>query len=147
MVEKSGIMLRYLFASVVYCLGKADHMATNASQPSEEDIEKLVRDYQMLQEQMRTAALQLDQLQNLKADLERAKAELDKATGKVYLTIGNVIVETTKEKALADIKDRAELTDARMQSANKQYTELKSKEKSAGDRLTQLYKQGQGGAV
>ncbi len=122
-------------------------MATNASQPSEEDIEKLVRDYQMLQEQMRTAALQLDQLQNLKADLERAKAELDKATGKVYLTIGNVIVETTKEKALADIKDRAELTDARMQSANKQYTELKSKEKSAGDRLTQLYKQGQGGAV
>jgi chaperonin cofactor prefoldin len=122
-------------------------MATNASQPSEEDIEKLERDYQMLQEQMRTAALQLDQLQNLKADLERAKAELDKATGKVYLTIGNVIVETTKEKALADIKDRAELTDARMQSANKQYTELKSKEKSAGDRLTQLYKQGQGGAV
>jgi chaperonin cofactor prefoldin len=117
---------------------------TNAPTGGEQELEKLVKDYQMLQEQMRSAALQLDQLQNQKADLERAKAEIEKATGKVYVTIGNVIVETTKEKALSDIKEKGELTEARILSSNKHYTELKNKEKTTSERITQLYKQGGG---
>jgi prefoldin beta subunit len=117
---------------------------TNPSQPSEQEIEKMVREYQMLQEQLRNAALQLDQLQNVKADLERAKAEIEKATGKVYISVGSVIVETTKDKAAADVKEKAELTDVRLQSANKQYTELKTREKQLGEKITQVYQQGRG---
>ncbi len=115
---------------------------TNPPSPSEQDIEKMVRDYQMLQEQLRNSAMQLDQLQGAKADLDRAKEEIEKAAGKVYITVGGVIVETTKEKALSDIKERSELTEVRLQSANKQYTELKNREKQLGEKLTSMYQQG-----
>lgn len=118
-------------------------MATQ-SEPSEQEAEKLVRDYQALQEQIRVSALQLDQLRNQKTDLERAREELTKASGKVYLTVGGVIVETSKEKALSEIKDRLELSEARTQSINKQYTELKNREKQLSEKITQLYKSGQG---
>ncbi len=121
--------------------------ATNPAEPGQQELEKLVRDYQIIQEQLRTAALQLDQLQNQKADMERAKEEIEKSAGKVYMTIGNVIVETQKERALSELKEKAELTEARILSANKQYTDLKNKEKQTGDRITQLYKQSPGGGV
>ena len=118
-------------------------MATHI-EPASEDPEKLVKDYQLLQEQMRISALQLDQLRNQKADLERAKEEISKSEGKVYLTVGGVIVETTKEKAQTEITDRLELSEARANSINKQYTSLKEKEKALGEKITQLYKTNQG---
>ena len=118
-------------------------MATpSGATPSEQEIEKMVRDYQMAQEQLRNSALQLDQLQGAKADLDRAKTEVEKAEGKVYLTVGGVIVETTKEKALSEITERSELTDVRIQSATKQLNELKTREKQLGEKLTNLYQQG-----
>ncbi len=115
---------------------------TSGAAPNTQDIEKMVRDYQMLQEQLRNSALQLDQLHGAKADLDRAKSEIDKAEGKVYLTVGGVIVETSKEKAQADIKERSELTDVRIQSATKQYNELKTREKQLGEKITSIYQQG-----
>ena len=117
-----------------------------APQSSEQDIEKMVKDYQIIQEQLRVYAIQLDQLKNQKAELERADEEVGKSTGKVYISIGSVIVETTKEKATTDIKERSSLTDARIQSVNKQYTELRNREKQLNEQITQLYKQSQGGA-
>lgn len=113
-------------------------------QPNEQDIEKLVKDYQMLQEQLRVYAIQLDQLKNQKAELERAKDEVTKATGKVYISVGGVIVETTKDKAQTDINDRGELSETRIQSITKQYNDLKVKEKQLNEKITQIYKSGQG---
>lgn len=113
-------------------------------QPSEQDIEKMVKDYQIIQEQLRVYAIQLDQLKNQKVELERAGEEVTKSTGKVYISVGGVIVETTKEKAEADIKDRSELSDSRIQSITKQYNDLKSKERQLNEKITQLYKSGQG---
>ncbi len=101
----------------------------------------------MLQEQLRNAAMQLDQLQAAKADYERANKEIESAAGKVYLSIGGVMIETPKDKAQADLKEKLEITTIRIQSATKQYTELKDKEKSLGDKLTQLYKTSQESGV
>jgi len=119
-----------------------------ATQPQhsadEQEAERAIGDYQIIQEQLRTAVIQLNQLQGQKAELEKAKEEMADASGKVYFTIGGVIVETNKEKALNDIKERAELADVRINSLTKQYNELKSKEKQLGEKLTQMYKQGQG---
>ena len=98
----------------------------------------------MLQEQMRSATLQLDQLQIQKAELEKAKDEVGGASGKVYITVGSVIVETNKDKALSDIKEKAELTEVRIGSLTKQLNDLKTKEKTLGEKITQLYKQSQG---
>ncbi len=116
--------------------------ASGSAAPPEQEIEKAVRDYQTVQEQLRNSALQLDQLQGAKADLDRAQAEIEKAAGKVYITVGGVIVETSKEKALAEIKERTELTEVRVKSATKQYNDLKAREKQLGEKLTSLYQQG-----
>ena len=107
------------------------------------DVENMLKDYQVLQEQMKAVAIQIEQLRGQKLEAEKALDELEKASGKVYFTVGGVIVETTKEKALGDLKDRMELNSVRMQSANKQYDELKSKEKDLGDRIMKAYKQSQ----
>lgn len=119
-------------------------MTTQPQPGAQEEAEQAVRDYQMVQEQMRAAAVQLNQFQSQKAELEKAKDEVSAAAGKVYITMGGVIVETSKEKALADIKERSELADVRIGSLTKQYNELKAKEKQLGDKLTQMYKQAQG---
>ena len=117
-------------------------MATE--QPQENELEKLLKDYQVLQEQLRSMAMQVEQLQAQSLDMGRAKEELDKASGKVYISVGGVIVETTKEKAVSDIKDRSSLTETRLQSANKMYADLRSKEKQLNEKITRLYKQAQG---
>ncbi len=107
------------------------------------EIEKLLKEYQLLQEQLRGAAMQLEQLQGQNIDMQRAKEEIEKSTGKVYLSIGGIMVETSKEKAVSDISDRSSLTSARIQGANKQYTELKNKEKQLSEKIKQLYHQAQ----
>ncbi len=118
-------------------------MAQQTNQ-EENEAEKTVRDYQMLQEQLRATSMQLDQLQIQKTELARAKEEVGGSSGRVYITVGGVIVETNKEKALADIKDKEELAEVRIGSLTKQLNELRAKEKQIGEKITQLYKQGQG---
>ena len=104
------------------------------------DIEKMAKDYQLAQEQLRIVTLQLEQLKAQSAELDGAKEQLDKATGKTYTTIGGIMVETDRAKALADVADRAELTKARIQSINKQYVDIKSREKELGEKITEIYK-------
>ena len=115
-----------------------------AQQPNEQEVEKMVRDYQMVQEQLRVYAIQLEQLKAQKAELERANEEVTNASGKVYMSVGGVIVETTKEKAVADLKDRSELSETRINSVTKQFNELRSKEKDLGEKITNIYKSSQG---
>lgn len=117
---------------------------TQQASPQENDAEKTVRDYQNVQEQLRGAMLQLDQLRMQKAELERAKEEVSGTSGKVYITVGGVIVEAGKDKALTDIKEKSELADVRIGSLTKQLNELKAKEKQLGEKITQMYKQSQG---
>ena len=119
-------------------------MPQNQPNVEEREAEQAVRDYQMVQEQLRSAAMQLNQLQNQKAELTRAKEEVTGSKGRVYVTVGGVIVETTREKALSDIKERSELAEVRIASLTKQYNEFKGRETTLGDRLTQIYKQTQG---
>lgn len=111
---------------------------------NEQEIEKMVRDYQMVQEQLRVYAIQLEQLKSQKMELERANEEVGNATGKVYMSVGGVIVETTKEKAVADLKERTELSDTRIASATKQFNDLRSKEKQLSEKITEIYKSTQG---
>ncbi len=115
-------------------------MADKTPAGAQQDLEKSLRDYQMLQEQIRAYTMQLDQLNIGKADLERAQKEIEAATGKVYINVGGVIVETTKDKAIADIKERSELTTTRVGSATKQLNELRGREKQLKDKLSQGYK-------
>ncbi|MGC8586716.1 MAG: prefoldin subunit [Candidatus Micrarchaeia archaeon] len=103
-----------------------------------QDAEKLIKDYQLLQEQLRIAAMQADQLKLQQGELATAEAEVSKATGKVYVTIGGIIVESDKEAALKNISERKENNEIRLQSVNKQIAELRSREKQLRDKISQL---------
>ena len=115
-----------------------------AQQPTEQEVEKMLKDYQQVQEQLRLFAIQLEQLKAQKAEFERANEEVGKATGRVYMSVGGVIVETTKQKALDDLKDRSELSETRIQSITKQYDQLRSREKQLNEQITAIYKSSQG---
>ncbi len=113
----------------------------NLQQGGEEALEKLLEEYQIVQEQLKAYASLIDQLQTQKEEMERAKQEIQNSNGKVYLSVGGIIVETTKEKALEDLNNRSEMNNLRLSTTSKQYNELKNKEKEISSKITELYKQ------
>ncbi len=113
----------------------------NPEQYGQKDIEKLIKDYQSTQAQMRGSAMQMEQYQLQKAEIDTAKAELEKATGKIYSTVGGIMVETNKEEALKNVTEKAEIIQVRLQSSTKQYNDLKAKEQRLREKLTELSRQ------
>jgi prefoldin beta subunit len=105
-------------------------------------IENIVKEYQVLQNGMRSMAMQLDQMQLQKADLDTAITEIEKSEGKVYLTVGGVLVETSKDDALKSTRERADLVGVRLQGISKQYNEMKEKEKKIREEITRASEQG-----
>ncbi|MEM0087328.1 MAG: prefoldin subunit [Candidatus Micrarchaeaceae archaeon] len=112
------------------------------NQNPNENIEKLAKDYQLVQEQLRNTKLQLEQLQIQQTELSMAETEVKNATGKIYRTIGGVIVESDKESSLKDIAEKKETTELHVQRLNKQLSELNKKEAELRNMILQLQKGG-----
>lgn len=104
-------------------------------------IEKLTKDYQLLQDQLQSIALQKEQFAEMKEEYKEAMAEVEKATGKTYLSIGGVIVDVPKDKAINDIKEKQESTEMRLSIVTKQYDELLKKEQSLRAEITSALKE------
>lgn len=115
----------------------------NTEQYGQKDIEKLIKDYQATQAQMRGSAMQMEQYQLQKSEVETAKTELEKATGKIYATVGGIMVETNKDEAVKNITEKTEIVALRLQSSTKHYNDLKAKEQKLREKLTELSKQQQ----
>jgi prefoldin beta subunit len=105
-----------------------------------DQIEKLTREYQMLQEQLQSAAMQKEQFTEIKEEYKAALVEVEKATGKIYLSIGGVIVEAQKDSAVKDIKEKQESAEMRLGIATKQYDELAKREQSLRTEITSALK-------
>ncbi len=105
-----------------------------------EELEKLTRDYQLVQEQLQALAIQREQFSAQKEEQKTALAEVTKTTGKVYMSVGGVVVETSKDDALKDIKDRQDSTEMRLGIINKQYDEFSKREKSLRTSITEALK-------
>ncbi len=107
---------------------------------SKEQLEKLTADYQGLQEQLQSLAIQKAQFTEQKEELKGAMDEIEKAKGKVYSTIGGVMVETTKEEASKNVKERQDSVDMRLSIINKQYEDAVKKEKTLRAEIENLVK-------
>jgi chaperonin cofactor prefoldin len=116
-------------------------MDENQQPTGQNEIEDLLREYQNLQNQLKGAAMQMDQFQVQKSDAEIAHQEVEKSTGKVYITVGGIMVETTKEEALKNISEKSEVIGIRLQNTTKMYKELQEKEKRLREQLTKLSEQ------
>lgn len=105
-----------------------------------DEIEKMTRDYQVMQEQLQSLAIQKEQFSSQKEELKDALAELEKAAGKIYVAIGGVMVEQKKDEAVKDVKERQETLDMRLSIITKQLDDLSKKEKSLREEITTVLK-------
>ncbi len=110
----------------------------NNQQHDEKEVEGMIKDYQSVQNQLRATSMQVEQLQMQKADMEMARKEIESSSGKVFISVGGVLVETTKESALKDITEKQEVSEVRLSSATKMQSELKTKEKQLRETLTKM---------
>lgn len=110
-----------------------------------EQLEKLTADYQALQEQLQSLALQKAQFTEQKEEFKDAIEELGKAKGKVYSTIGSVMIETTKEEAAKSVKERQDSAEMRLSIISKQYDDAVKKEKALRDEIEEIIKADRGG--
>jgi prefoldin beta subunit len=105
-----------------------------------EELEKLTMTYQKLQAQLQSLAMQREQFRQQKEEYTEALAELQKATGKVYHAKGGMIVESNKDEAAKDLKEKLDSADLRHTIANKQYEEAAKKEKELRTQITTALK-------
>lgn len=106
-----------------------------------DQLEKLTKDYQLLQDQLQSIGVQREQFTELKEEYKAAMAEVEKATGKVYISIGGVMVDVPKEQAVKDIKDKQDSTEMRLGIVSKQYDEFSKKEQSLRAEITKALKE------
>ncbi|MCL4389651.1 MAG: prefoldin subunit [Candidatus Marsarchaeota archaeon] len=108
---------------------------------SKEQLEKLTSEYQILQEQLQSLAIQKAQFSEQNEELKEALAEVDKATGKIYSTIGGVMIETSKTEATKVIKEKMDTVQLRLSLLTKQYDEAAKKEKTLRSEIEAIIKQ------
>ncbi len=105
-----------------------------------EQLDKMSKDYGTIQEQLQSVAMHKEQISAQKMDLDEALLEIGKSSGKVYVAVGGVIVETDKDSALKDIKEKIESTEMRLGIAKRQYDELAKKEHALRSEITAALK-------
>ncbi len=105
-----------------------------------DQLEKVTKEYQMLQEQLQSLAIQKEQFTAQRDEYRQALAEIEKSTGKLYLAVGGAMVEVSKDKALNDMKEKQETTDMRLGIVGKQYDELSKKEQALRSTITEALK-------
>ena len=76
-----------------------------------------------------------------KEEHKEALVELEKATGKIFLSVGGAIVEMPKAEAVKKLKERQETVEMRLSLVTKQHDEFAKKEKSLREEITAALKQ------
>ncbi len=106
----------------------------------ENKIEKMTTEYQKVQEQLQSLSMQNEQFEAQKDEYTQAKEQLEKATGKIYSSIGGVIIESNKEDALKDLAEKNELVEMRLNILKKQIDDTKKKEQELREQITEAIK-------
>ncbi len=105
-----------------------------------EQLEKLTREYQMLQEQLQGLTLQKEQFREQKEELALALAEVEKSKGKIFLAIGGIMVDVNKETATKSLKERQDSNAMRLTIVEKQFDDVSKKEQGLRSQITEALK-------
>ena len=104
------------------------------------ELEKVTRDYQMLQEQLQGLAMQKEQFKDQKEEIRQALEETEKAKGKIFLAVGGIMVDVDKETATKSLKERQESATMRMTIIERQFEDASKKEQSLRAEITAALK-------
>jgi prefoldin beta subunit len=105
-----------------------------------EQLERITKDYQLIQEQLQALAMQKEQFSGQRVEFKEALESLEKSTGKIFYAIGGAMVESTKEAAIKDIKGKQDSTEMRLSIITKQFDELSKKEQALRAEITNALK-------
>jgi len=100
----------------------------------------MTRDYQMLQETLQTMAMQKEQFKEQKEEVKAALEEAEKAKGKIFLAVGGIMVDVTKETAIKNLKEKQESVTMRLTILEKQAEEGSKKEQAMRAEITAALK-------
>ncbi|MFH1520559.1 MAG: prefoldin subunit beta [Candidatus Micrarchaeota archaeon] len=91
-----------------------------------DDLNRELVEYENMEKQLEVLLIQKHQLQMQMNEIKHALDELKKAKGEVYRSVGSILVHTTKEQADADLKERDELVEVKLNAITKQEEKLRS---------------------
>ncbi len=91
----------------------------------ETDITKELAEYENLEKQLEVLLIQKNQLTIQNNEVKHALEELKKAEGNVYRSIGSVMMQSSKESAEKELKERADLIKVKLGALEKQEEKLR----------------------
>lgn len=105
-----------------------------------DQLEKLTRDYQALQEQLQNLAMQREQFKEQKTEISQALVEAEKAKGKIFLAVGGILVSVDKDTAIKNLKEKQDSNVMRLGIVERQFEDASKREQSLRDELTKALK-------
>ena len=100
----------------------------------DQETQKQIQELQILEQSFQQLAMQKQAFQMESTETDHIVKEVEKAEGEISKIIGNqVVIKSTKEKVLEEMKHKKELIDLRMKNINKQEKEFSTKIESIRD--------------
>tara|TARA_Y100000034_G_scaffold136715_1_gene215143 strand:+ start:7730 stop:8143 length:414 start_codon:yes stop_codon:yes gene_type:complete len=100
----------------------------------DEETQKQIQELQILEQSFQQLVMQKQAFQMEENETEHIVKEVEKAEGEISKIIGNqVVVKSTKEKVLEEMKHKKELIDLRLKNIDKQEKEFSTKIESIRD--------------
>ena len=91
----------------------------------DDDLNKELIEYENMEKQLEVLLIQKHQLQIQANEIKHALEELKKSQGEVYRSVGSIMIHTTREAAEADLTERDELIEVKLNAINKQEEKLR----------------------
>jgi prefoldin beta subunit len=88
------------------------------------ETEEQIKELQMLEQNLQNILMQKQAFQLELSEVENAIEELSKATGEAYKIVGNIMLKSSKEDLLTDLKQKQEIISLRTKSISAQETSL-----------------------
>jgi prefoldin beta subunit len=106
----------------------------------DDDLNKELIEYENMEKQLEVLLIQKHQLQIQANEIRHALEELKKSQGEVYRSVGSIMIHTTREAADADLKERDELIEVKLNAINKQEEKLRQTVMDTQKRLQERMK-------
>ena len=105
------------------------------------DLNREIMEYENLEKQLEVVLIQKHQLQLQQNEIKHATEGLKKAKGEVYHSIGSLMLQSNKEEAEKDLKERSELIEVKLNALSKQEGKLRDSVTDAQKSLQEKLKE------
>jgi prefoldin beta subunit len=88
------------------------------------ETESQIKELQLLEQNLQSILMQKQAFQMELSEVENALEELAKASGEAYKIVGNIMIKSTKDDLIKELKQKKDLIELRLKSINSQEKSL-----------------------